>query len=250
MSALYPDLADRSVLVTGGADGIGRTIAEAFLAQGSRVAVLDIDGEKLATLCVKFPALTAEVADLRDIPVTQAAILRLVARAGPFTVLVNNAAHDDRHAFDTLTPEAWDERMAVNLRHIPFVTQAVLPGMREQCGGSIITLGSNSWMKGASGLIAYTTAKSAITGFTRSMARELGPLGIRVNAIAPGWVLTERQLAMWSTPEKRLANLDQQALKHEIVSSDIADAVLFLASNSARSITGQQLVVDAGSAYG
>lgn len=250
MNARYPDLSGRAVLITGGADGIGRAIAEAFLVQGARVAVLDIAGEKLAALRVTHPALVAETVDLRDIPATQAAIARLSEQVGPFTVLVNNAAHDERHTFDTLTPEAWDEGMAVNLRHVPFVTQAVLPGMREAGGGSIVTLGSNSWMKGAAGLIAYTTAKSAITGFTRSMARELGPMGIRVNAVAPGWVFTERQLALWSTPEKRRANLEQQVLKHEIVSSDIADAVLFLSSDSARSITGQQLVVDAGTIYG
>ena len=250
MSALYPDLSGRAVLITGGADGIGRAIAEAFLGQGARVAVLDIAADKLATMHAAHPTFLSEVVDLRDIAEAQAAIARLQTQAGPFTVLVNNAAHDERHAFDTLTPEAWDERMAVNLRHIPFVTQAVLPGMREAGRGSIVTLGSNSWMKGAAGLIAYTTAKSAITGFTRSLARELGPLGIRVNAIAPGWVLTERQLARWSTPEKRQANLEQQALKHEIVSSDIADAVLFLSSDSARSITGQQLVVDAGATHG
>lgn len=249
MSALYPDLSGRAVLVTGGADGIGRVIAEAFLAQGSRVAVLDIAGDKLAALRGEHPALVTGTVDLRDITATQAAIAGLVAQTGPIAVLVNNAAHDERHAFEALTPETWDERMAVNLRHIPFVTQAVLPGMRDAGRGSIVTLGSNSWMKGAPGLIAYTTAKAAITGFTRSMARELGPMGIRVNAVAPGWVLTERQLALWSTPEKREANLEQQALRREITSSDIADVVLFLSSDSARSITGQQLVVDGGMAY-
>ncbi len=250
MSALYPDLAGRAVLVTGGADGIGRAIAEAFLAQGSRVVVLDIAVEKLTRLSDDHAGLLTEVVDLRDISRTKAAISRLGAQAGPFTVLVNNAAHDERHAFETLTPDSWDERMAVNLRHIPFVTQAVLPGMREAGRGSIVTLGSTSWMKGAEGLIAYTTAKSAIVGFTRSMARELGPLGIRVNSVAPGWVLTERQLAVWATPEKRRANLETQALKHEISSLDVASAVLFLASDSARSITGQQLLVDAGAIRG
>jgi NAD(P)-dependent dehydrogenase (short-subunit alcohol dehydrogenase family) len=243
-------LSGRAVLVTGGADGIGRAVAEAFLAQGSRVAVLDIAGEKLTALQRLHPALISRTVDLCDIAATENAIKELCLQTGPITVLVNNAAHDDRHPFETLTPDAWDENMAVNLRHIPFVTQAVLPGMREVGRGSIVTLGSTSWMKGAAGLIAYATAKSAITGFTRSLARELGTLGIRVNAVAPGWVLTERQLSVWSTPEKRQANLQQQALKHEISSSDIADAVLFLASDSSRSITGQQLVVDGGTVYG
>lgn len=250
MSARYPDLSARAVLVTGGADGIGRAIVEAFLSQGARVATLDIDGQKLADLRRRHPALETETVDLRDIAATQAAVSRLLARCGPFSILVNNAAHDERHAFEDLTPESWDERMAVNLRHVPFVSQAVLPGMKQLGGGSIVTLGSNSWMKGAAGLLAYTTAKSAIAGLTRALARELGPLNIRVNAVAPGWVLTERQRTKWATPDKLAANLDQQSLKHEISSDDIADAVMFLASSSARSITGQQLIVDAGTAYG
>jgi D-xylose 1-dehydrogenase len=250
MSAQYPDLAGRAVLVTGGADGIGRAIVEAFLRQGARIAILDVDEQKLADFRISSPKLETESVDLRDIHATQAAIIRLQVRTGPFSVLVNNAAHDERHAFETLAPDEWDDRMAVNLRHIPFVSQSVLPGMKEMGGGSIVTLGSNSWMKGAAGLIAYTTAKSAIAGFTRALARELGPLNIRVNAVAPGWVLTERQRTKWATPEKLALNLEQQSLKHEISSTDIADAVLFLASNSSRSITGQQLIVDAGTAYG
>lgn len=244
--ALYPGLAGQSVLITGGADGIGRAIAEAFLAQNARVAVLDIDAGKLADFRAGAPGLEIAVVDLRDIAATQAAIAALAGRIGPFSVLVNNAGHDERHAFASLSPGEWDERMAVNLRHVMFVSQAVAPAMAAAGGGSIINLGSTSWMKGAPGMIAYTTAKAAILGFTKSLARELGAAGIRVNAVAPGWVMTERQKSRWATPEKLAAALEDQALKHLIAPADIAAAVLFLASPAARSVTGQTLIVDAG----
>ncbi len=145
--------------------------------------------------------------DLRDIPAMQAAISRLSAKIGPPQVLINNAAHDARHSFESLTVEQWDERMAVNLRHQLFAAQAVSPGMRAAGRGVILNMGSIAWMKGSTNLIAYTTAKSAIDGLTRSLSRELGPDGIRVNAIAPGWVMTERQLREHATPEKRANNL-------------------------------------------
>ena len=149
-------------------------------------------------------------------------------------------------ALTTLTVEAWDQRQAANLRHQVFVAQAVARGMRAAGGGSIINMGSNSWMKGATGMIAYTTAKAAVLGLTRSLARELGADGIRVNCISPGWVLTERQLTTWATPDKRAANLQQQCLKTEIVPEDIAAAALFLASSASRMLTGQNVVIDGG----
>ena len=242
----YPDLAGRRILVTGGADGIGRAIAEAFLDQRATVAILDRNASTIATLQAAHPALLAECVDLADIPATRAAIARLDARTGGFDVLVNNAGHDERHAFADVTPEMWDDRMAVNLRHVMFVTQAVAPAMRARGGGAIINLGSTSWMKASPGLVAYTTAKAAILGFTKTVARELGHDGIRVNCIAPGWVMTQRQLERWATPEKRAAAQQEQALKLELEPWDIAAMALFLGSDGARAVTGQSFVVDAG----
>lgn len=246
MQATYPDLAQRTVLVTGGADGIGRAIAEAFLDQGARVAILDRDAECIADFCSDSPKLLAEIVDLIDIAATRRAIANLEARVGGFDVLINNAGNDQRHAFDEISPEQWDDRMAVNLRHVMFVTQAIVPGMKARGGGSIINLGSTSWMKNAPGFVAYTTAKAAILGFTKTVARELGPANIRVNCIAPGWVMTDRQLASVATPEKLAGALESQALKIRIAPADIAALALFLASNGARAMTGQSIVVDAG----
>lgn len=242
----YPDLAGKAVLVTGGAGGIGRAIAEAFLAQGARVAILDREAGMVAAFRAQKPELLAETVDLVDVPATRAAIAGLEAQTGGFDVLVNNAGQDARHPFMTLTPEQWDDRMAVNLRHVMFVTQAVLPGMAARGGGAIINLGSTSWMKNTPGMVAYTTAKAAILGFTKTVARECGAEKIRVNAIVPGWVMTERQLAERATPESLARALEQQALKIRIEPADIAALALFLASDGARAITGQSLVVDAG----
>ncbi|MGL5447631.1 MAG: SDR family NAD(P)-dependent oxidoreductase [Rhabdaerophilum sp.] len=248
--AIYPELAEASVVITGGADGIGRAMAEAFLAQGSRVGILDLNQNAIDRFQIDAPELAAETVDLRDIPAVRLALGRLVERIGDPRILINNAASDARHVFDSLDVEAWDDRMAVNLRHILFVSQAVIPMMRKAGGGVILNMGSTSWMKGATNLIAYTTAKSAIEGFTRSLSRELGGHGIRVNAIAPGWVMTARQLKDNATPEKRAANLEAQALKREILAEDVAAAALFLCSNSASAITGQTLIVDGGISYG
>ncbi len=245
MPARYPDLANATVLITGGAQGIGRAMVEAFLAQGARVGVLD-----RAEMTLEHPNLVTERVDLRDIPAMQTAISRLSAKIGPPSVLINNAAHDARHAFASLTVEEWDERMAVNLRHQLFAAQAVAPDMRAAGRGAILNMGSIAWMKGSTNLIAYSTAKSAIDGLTRSLSRELGPDGIRVNAIAPGWVMTERQLREHATPEKRANNLAAQALKREILPEHIADAALFLCSDAAGGITGQTLIVDGGVCYG
>jgi NAD(P)-dependent dehydrogenase (short-subunit alcohol dehydrogenase family) len=245
MQAHYPDLEHASVLITGGAQGIGCAMVEAFLQQGARVGVLDI-----AEMTLSHPCLAVERVDLRDISAMQAAISRLARIIGPPLVLINNAAHDQRHDFENLTVDQWDERMAVNLRHQLFAAQAVAPAMRQAAHGVILNMGSIAWMKGSTNLIAYTTAKSAIEGLTRSLSRELGPDGIRVNALAPGWVMTERQLREYATPEKRAANLSAQALKREIQPGDVAAAALFLCSESARGITGQTLIVDGGTCYG
>jgi NAD(P)-dependent dehydrogenase (short-subunit alcohol dehydrogenase family) len=248
--ARYPDLDGASVLITGGADGIGRAMAEAFLAQGSRVGILDIDRDAIARFQSEAPALATEQVDLRDVPATRSAISRLSARIGEPRILINNAAHDARHSFETLSVGDWDERLAVNLRHIMFVSQAVAPAMRRAGAGVILNMGSTAWMKASTNMIAYATAKSAVEGFTRSLSRELGGDGIRVNAIAPGWVMTKRQIEHHATPEKRAANLEAQTIKQEIMPEDIASAALFLCSESAAAITGQTLIVDGGICYG
>ncbi|MBS7703838.1 SDR family NAD(P)-dependent oxidoreductase [Chelatococcus asaccharovorans] len=248
-TARYPDLNAKPVLVTGGADGIGRAVVAAFADQGASVGFIDIDAGRGEALAAELAAAGATVAfaaaDLRDIAASGAAIAALSVKLGAFAVLVNNAGHDERHRFDDVTPAYWDDRMAVNLRHMMFVTQAVVPDMRARGGGVVINLSSTSWMQGSPGIIAYTTAKSAVIGFTRSLARELGPDGIRVNAVTPGWVMTERQRAA-ATPERLARAQERQALKGEIMPDDLAAMVLFLASDGARMCTGQNYIVDAG----
>jgi NAD(P)-dependent dehydrogenase (short-subunit alcohol dehydrogenase family) len=246
----FPDLSSRTALVTGGAEGIGRAIVEAFAAQGTTVAFLDRNatlGEALAADLVAAGArVVFQSVDLREINSTQEAVRALATDLGPISICVNNAGHDERHSFDEVTEAYWDDRFAVNLRPMMFVSQVVAPGMRALGGGAIINIGSTSWLQGAPGLIAYTTAKSAIIGFTRSLARELGPDGIRVNCVTPGWVMTERQRKTWWTPEKWAAAEARQSIKGEILPEDIAAMVLFLSSDAARRCTGQNYIVDAG----
>lgn len=253
MSAIYPDLAGMPVLVTGGASGIGEAIVAAFAAQKARVAAIDIDGDRLAKTAASIAAATGttietHAVDLRDIAALRAAIAELAARTGPFKALVNNAGDDARHPWRDVTPELWDDRFAVNARHQFFAAQAVAPAMADAGGGAIVNLGSISWMFGAAGLIAYTTAKSAIMGLTKSLARELGGLGIRVNSIAPGWVLTEKQIARANAddPAKFKAYLDRQCLKEHLAPDDVARLVLWLASAESRRCSGQTFVLDAG----
>lgn len=248
--ACYPDLRDRPVVITGGASGIGRAMAEAFLAQGARVGILDRDILAIEAITSEHPELAAEPVDLRDITALRLTLARLAERIGPTAILINNAAHDARHDFDRLEVAEWDERIAVNLRHYVFAAQAVAPAMRKAGRGVILNMGSTAWMKASTNMIAYATAKSAVEGFTRSLSRELGPSGIRVNAIAPGWVMTLRQIAEHATPEKRAANLETQTLHRELVPRDIAAAALFLCSSDAQAITGQTLIVDGGICYG
>jgi NAD(P)-dependent dehydrogenase (short-subunit alcohol dehydrogenase family) len=243
----YPDLATRTVFVSGGGSGIGAAFVRAFAAQGASVAFVDIDdaaGEALAA------ELGSRVGywrcDVRDIAALRTAIAAAAARFGAIGVLVNNAARDDRHELADVTPEYWDENQAVNLRHQVFAAQAVAPGMAAGGGGSIINMGSVSWMRGRPGMVAYTTAKAAIMGLTRTLARALGPDGIRVNSLVPGAIVTARQQALWMTPAREQEVLDQQCLKFRLDADDVASAALFLASDASRGITGHNLVVDAG----
>lgn len=253
MSARYPDLQGCPVMVTGGGSGIGAAIVRHFAGQGARVGAIEIDPDAAGRTGDEVRAeagatVDFEVADLRDIPTTQAAVGRLADRLGPFRVLVNNAGDDARHRWDEVTPELWDDRFAVNLRHQFFVAQALAPGMAAAGGGAIVNLGSISWMFGAAGLIAYTTAKAAIGGLTKSLARELGPLGIRVNAIAPGWVLTEKQVARAQSedPAKFQAYLDRQCLKEHLEPADVARLALWLSSSESRRCAGQTFILDGG----
>jgi D-xylose 1-dehydrogenase len=249
--AQYPSLKDRSVLVTGGGSGIGAQIVRRFCEQGSKVAFIDFSPEP-------SEALVREVegeghgrplflrCDLRDVEALRRAVAEAGAANGPITALVNNAARDDRHAWDTVTPEYWDERFNTNLRHQFFAAQAVQPMMREAGGGSIINMGSTSWMVGQGGMAAYTAAKSAVLGLTRSLARDWGPDNIRVNSIAPGWIMTERQQQMWLTPEGERELMTRQCLKRKLYPDDIARVVLFLCADDSSAMTNQSYIVDGG----
>jgi NAD(P)-dependent dehydrogenase (short-subunit alcohol dehydrogenase family) len=245
--ARYPSLADKVVYVTGGASGIGAEIVSAFADQGARVGFVDMDAETSAALCAAHENVTHEICDLRDIEGLRAAFAALRARIGPAGVLVNNAARDDRHSWTDVTPEYWDDRMNTNLRHQFFAIQAVAPDMIAAGGGSIINLGSNSWFEAGGGFPAYATAKAAVHGLTRTMARDLGQHRIRVNAVVPGWVMTERQKTLWAQPEPIAAHLKRQCLPDLIEPVYIARMVLFLASDDAAMCTASSYMVEAGS---
>ena len=240
--AVYPSLVGKKVLVTGGASGIGKSIVQAFAGQGADVAFLDRDEAGSQRVAEQTGARFA-LCDLRDIEALKGAIDRL----GSFDVLVNNAARDDRHDWKDVTPEYWDERMATNIRHMFFAIQAVAPGMIEAGEGSIINIGSNSWWETRGGFPAYATAKSAVHGLTRTMARDLGPDHIRVNAIVPGWIMTERQKELWVTPEAVEHQKAVQCLPDLIDPVYIARMVLFLASDDSAMCTASNFMVEAGS---
>jgi NAD(P)-dependent dehydrogenase (short-subunit alcohol dehydrogenase family) len=246
--ARYPDLAGRAVFVSGGASGIGAAFVAAFAAQGCRVAFVDIDDDAGRALASRLGPASAWYAhcDVRDVAALRTSIADAGAALGPIRVLINNAARDDRHAFADVTADYWDESLATNLRHHFFAAQAVAPGMAAAGGGAIINLGSVSWMRGRPQLAGYTTAKAAIHGLTRTLARELGGMNIRVNSLVPGAIVTERQKTLWLTPEKEQEFLDQQCLKFRLSEDDVARTALFLASDEARGVTGQNLIVDAG----
>jgi D-xylose 1-dehydrogenase len=249
--ANYPSLRDRRVLVTGGATGIGASIVEHFVTQGARVGFIDLDAEAAERLVGSLGERRANAAfgraDLREIAALRQAIGTLrETLAGSFTVLVNNAARDDRHSIDQVTPDYWDERMATNLRHQFFAAQALKDEMIAAGGGSIVNMSSISFLLGQGGMPVYLTAKSAVVGLTRALARDLGPHRIRVNAVFPGWVMTERQQKLWVTPEAEAAMLKGQCIPEKLYPPDIARMVLWLAADDSALVTAQNFVVDAG----
>lgn len=249
--AIYPSLRGRRVFITGGGSGIGATMVEAFVTQGAQVAFIDVAadaGQALAgsLAAAGHPAPWWRACDVRDVPALQAAIADAAAALGDFHVLVNNVASDTRHTLAEITPEFYDDRIAINQRAALFALQAVVPGMQRLGGGSIVNLGSISWQIKQPDLPCYTVAKSAVNGLTRGMAGLLGRDRIRVNTVSPGWVMTERQLKLWVTPESAKEIERNQCLPDRLQPDDIAAMVLFLASDDAKMCTAQEFIVDGG----
>jgi NAD(P)-dependent dehydrogenase (short-subunit alcohol dehydrogenase family) len=248
--AVYPSLRDKRVLITGGGSGIGESLVEAFARQGARVAFVDILDDASNALAARLGASKwkpwFEHCDLTDVHAIGATLAKFERELGGFDVLVNNAANDDRHALPEVTPEYWDDRIAVNLRHLFFCAQAVAPGMKKAGGGVILNFGSISWHVALPELVLYQTAKAGIEGMTRALARDLGEANIRVNAIVPGGVRTPRQERLWHNPEEEARILAQQCLKQRVLPADVAALVLFLASDDARMCTSHSYFVDAG----
>ena len=247
LAATYPSLAGRAVFISGGGSAIGAAMVRAFAAQGARVAFVDIAAEPARALAAELGATTRFIeCDVRDIAALQSALRQAHEAFGPVRVLVNNAARDDRHTMAAVTPDYWDECLAVNLKHHFFAIQAVAPAMAAAGGGAIINMGSISWMRARPGMAGYTASKAAIHGLTRTLARELGAANVRVNSIVPGAIPTPRQKALWRTPELDREIIDLQALKFALDEDDIARMALFLGADDSRGRTGQNFVVDAG----
>ncbi|WP_380056805.1 SDR family NAD(P)-dependent oxidoreductase [Falsihalocynthiibacter sp. SS001] len=247
--AHYPDLKGQSVFITGGGSGIGAALTEGFLQQGAKVAF--VQRSDATAFCDEMEKKTGArplfiPCDITDISALKNAVQTASEANGTVTVLVNNAANDERHDTLKVTEEYWDWAQSINLKAYFFACQAALPGMQEAGGGSIINFSSISYMMGAGGFPAYTSANSAINGLTRSLARDFGPDKIRVNALAPGWVLTQKQRDKWVTPEGLASHLERQCLKDSLAPEDIVGGVLFLASQSSKMMTGQSLVIDGG----
>jgi len=248
--ATYPSLQDRCVLVTGGGSGIGAAIVEAFSAQGAKVGFVDIAEEPSQALVERLGAARHRplflACDLADVSALRLAVATVRERLGPVRTLINNAANDDRHKLDEVTPATWDHAQAVNLRHQFFAAQAVRAPMREAGGGSIVNFSSIAWMGGAAGMIAYTAAKAAVVGLTMSLATELGGDNIRVNAIAPGAVVTERQRRLWLSEADIDGFVRRQALHRMLVPEEVARLALYLAADDSRMLTKQCIVLDGG----
>jgi D-xylose 1-dehydrogenase len=249
--ANYPSLRDRVVFISGGSSGIGAELVRAFAMQGARVAFCgtkpDGGDALIAQLAAAhLPAPLYAVCDVRDVVAYQALLQQVITQFGAIRVLVNNAGRDDRHAMEDVTPAFWDERLALNLKHYFFAIQAVVPAMAAAGGGSVINMGSVSWMRGRPNLVGYTTAKAGILGLTRTLARELGDRSIRVNALVPGAIVTERQSALHRDAAADQAFLDAQCLKIRLDAGHVARATLFLAADDSNGMTGQHVLVDAG----
>jgi len=253
-TATYPSLAGLPVIISGGASGIGEALVRNFAAQGAKVGFLDIQAERGEALAGELASLGHVVSfrgcDITNVEAYRGAIESFARTHGDALVLVNNAAHDERHDWAAVTPAYWDERMAVNLKHSFFAIQAVAPGMIAARRGSIINTGSISWMIMSPRIPIYETAKAATHGLTRAMARELGQHGIRVNSLVPGWVMTERQLTHWldAAGEQQIAQ--SQALAGRVSPDDVARMALFLAAEDSGMISAQQFLVDGGWAHG
>ncbi|OHV75866.1 SDR family NAD(P)-dependent oxidoreductase [Rhizobium sp. LCM 4573] len=247
----HPDLAGRGVLITGGGSGIGAALTEVFVDQGARVAIIDIADDESRALASRLSArsqhpVTYFKADLRKVEETRAAVDEAARTMGSLSVLVNNAGWDDRHDIDRVTEEYWDNNQAINLKQMFFTAQAALPHMRAAGGGAIVNFSSISYLLNMGEMPSYTTAKAGIVGLTKSLAGRLGPENIRVNAILPGMVVTERQKRLWHSEEDIAAMIARQCLKRSLLPQDIAAPCLFLASNASAAITAQTLVVDGG----
>ena len=245
--ATYPSLKGKTVFITGGASGIGAELVRSFAAQGASVGFVDLDEANSQTLSDTSDAITYEICDLKDIKCLQDALAKLASRLGPATVLVNNAANDDRHSWQDVTPAYWDDRLQTNLRHHFFAIQSVVPGMIAAGGGSIINMGSNSWHETGGGFPAYATSKAAVHGLTRTMARDLGEHRIRVNTVVPGWIMTDRQKQLWATPETLEKQRKRQCLPDLIEPVYVARMVVFLASDDAAMCSANNYMVEGGS---
>ena len=247
--ATFHDIAGQSVFVTGGGSGIGAALTEGFLREGAKVAF--VQRSDATDFCDEMEKTYGNrplflPCDIRDVPALKSAMDEAVAANGPITVLVNNAAHDMRHETEGFPVEEWDRMMEVNLRPHFYTAEHAVAGMRAAGGGSIINFSSISYMMGNAGYHSYVAAKAGIMALTRGLAREYGPVGIRANAVMPGWVLTQRQMDLWASPEALAAFLDKQCLKEHLVEEDIVHGVLFLASKTSRMMTAQALVIDGG----
>ena len=248
--AQYPSLRGKNVFITGGGTGIGAAMVAAFAEQGAHVAFVDVAAAESDALAAKLRAQGGTVwwqtCDVRDVAALQRAVGNAQEELGDFSVLVNNVARDDRHTLESVTPEYWDERMAVNQRPAFFAIQAVVPGMRRLGGGAVVNLGSTGWQTKGSGYPCYAVAKSSVNGLTRGLADSLGADRIRINTVSPGWVMTERQIAMWLDAAGEAEIQRNQCLPDKLRPSDVARMVLFLASDDGAMCTAQEFKVDAG----
>lgn len=248
--AIYPSLKGRTVLVTGGGSGIGESIVTHFAAQGAKVGFLDIKEKESRALAARLSRKKQKVhfepVDLTDIDALKQAVRNVRKVFGPITILINNAAHDERHKLDEVTSEYFDDRIRVNLKHQLFTIQEVVPDMKKAKGGAIVNMTSTSWMIGSRNMPIYVAAKSATYGLVRGLARDLGAFNIRINAFAPGWIMTERQKKLWVTPSAIKRLMEDQCLQRTLTPDDMARAVLFLASDEASAATNQNFVFDGG----